>query len=108
MRWRDDGVEDDVVTSDQVSSGQPTIVPRWEWRTFGEPLTSAEHVLDDHEMQSDHVSDEVYLLSLQSDASVKVRDGLMDVKHLRDVDPDGLELWLPVMKGAFPLPAADV
>ena len=48
------------------------------------------------------------LLSVHSDASVKVRDSLMDVKHLREVDDDGLELWIPVMKGEFPLPASDV
>ena len=32
----------------------------------------------------------------------------MDVKHLEKVDDDGLEQWQPVMKAAFPLPAADV
>src|SRR3954452_425002 len=93
--------------SDQPNPGQQGIVPRWEWRTFGEPLDSAERVLAGFEMQSDHESDEIYMLSLHSDASVKVRDGLMDVKHLRDAD-DGLELWVPVMKGQFPLAAGDV
>jgi len=93
--------------SDQATPDQATIVPRWEWRTFGEPLDAAERFLAPFEMQSDHVSDEIYLLSLRSDASVKIRDGLMDVKHLRDED-DGLELWVPVMKGQFPLAASDV
>ena len=32
------------------------------------------------------------------DASVKVRDGLMDVKQLEHVDGDGLEQWRPVLK----------
>ena len=49
-----------------------------------------------------------YLLSLESDASVKVRDGLMDVKLLEAVDDDGLEQWKPVMKASFPLAAAGV
>ena len=40
-------------------------------------------------------SDEIYLLSEESDASVKVRDGLMDVKQLEAVDDDGLEQWRP-------------
>ena len=44
----------------------------------------------------------------QSDASVKVRDGLMDVKQLERVDDDGLEQWRPVLKAAFPLAADDV
>ncbi len=94
--------------SGQAGAGQPAIVARWEWRTFGEPLDAAERFLADFEMKSDHISDEVYLLSVHSDASVKVRDGLMDVKHLRQVDDGGLELWMPVMKGEFPLPASDV
>ena len=53
-------------------------------------------------------SDELYLLAGESDASVKVRDALMDVKHLLEDDDDGLEQWVPVMKGAFPVDAADV
>jgi exopolyphosphatase / guanosine-5'-triphosphate,3'-diphosphate pyrophosphatase len=53
-------------------------------------------------------SDEVYLLSEESDASVKIRDGLMDVKRLEAVDGHGLEQWRPVLKASFPLPAADV
>ena len=44
----------------------------------------------------------------RSEASVKVRDGLMDVKRLEHVDDDGLEQWRPVMKAAFPLAQADV
>ena len=52
-------------------------------------------------------SDEFYLLSAAG-ANVKVRDGLMDIKLLREVDGDGLERWEPVMKAGFPLPAAEV
>ena len=52
-------------------------------------------------------SDEVYLLSAAG-SNVKVRDGLMDIKFLREVDGDGLERWEPVMKAGFSLPAAEV
>jgi exopolyphosphatase/guanosine-5'-triphosphate,3'-diphosphate pyrophosphatase len=52
-------------------------------------------------------SDEVYLLSGAGD-NVKVRDALMDIKVLREVNADGLEQWTPVMKAGFPLPAAEV
>jgi exopolyphosphatase/guanosine-5'-triphosphate,3'-diphosphate pyrophosphatase len=81
-----------------VSSTLAGIVPRWEWRTFGDvavPLSGTPERVQD--------SDEVYLLSLESDASVKVRDGLMDVKLLESVDDAGLEQWRPVLKAAFPL-----
>jgi exopolyphosphatase / guanosine-5'-triphosphate,3'-diphosphate pyrophosphatase len=84
------------------------IVPRWEWRTFGDSFGSADTVLDLQQPERVQESDEVYLLSQQSDASVKVRDDLMDVKQLEAVSGDGLEQWRPVLKGAFPLPAADV
>ena len=52
-------------------------------------------------------SDETYLLSAEGVDAVKVRDGLMDVKHLEQVDDDGLELWKPVMKSPLPISAAD-
>ena len=94
--------------SGEQDQSQPAIVPRWEWRTFGEPLDGADAVLADFELKSDHDSDETYLLSVRGDASVKIRDGLMDVKHLRQVDDTGLELWVPVMKTQFPLATADV
>jgi exopolyphosphatase / guanosine-5'-triphosphate,3'-diphosphate pyrophosphatase len=55
-----------------------------------------------------HESDELYVLSQESDASVKVRDGLMDVKRLEAVDGNGLEQWRPVLKASFPLGAADL
>ncbi|HUO74744.1 MAG TPA: hypothetical protein VMU39_28520 [Solirubrobacteraceae bacterium] len=84
------------------------IVPRWEWRTFGGRFGDAEERLA--ALTSDRVqdSDETYVLSLESDASVKVRDGLMDVKRLEHVNDEGLEQWRPVLKEAFPLSRADV
>jgi len=53
-------------------------------------------------------TDEVYLLSAESAYTVKVRNELMDVKHLEHVNKDGLEQWTPVLKAAFPLTEADV
>ena len=40
-------------------------------------------------------------------ANVKIRDGLMDIKVLREVDGAGLERWEPVMKQGFPMSAED-
>ena len=84
------------------------LVPRWEWRTFGEGFGPAEEAFAALTAERVQESDELYLLAEESDASVKVREGLMDVKHLEAVDDDGLEQWVPVMKAAFPLAAADV
>jgi exopolyphosphatase/guanosine-5'-triphosphate,3'-diphosphate pyrophosphatase len=84
-----------------------TIIPRWEWRVFGDDLGAAEDALAALTPGPVVESDELYLLC-PSDAIVKVRGGLVDVKLLREVDADGLERWEPVLKLGFPLPAAEV
>jgi exopolyphosphatase / guanosine-5'-triphosphate,3'-diphosphate pyrophosphatase len=83
------------------------IIPRWEWRVFGTGFGAAEVAFADLTPGPIAESDEVYLLSAAG-SNVKVRDGLMDIKFLREVDGDGLERWEPVMKAGFPLPAAEV
>lgn len=85
-----------------------TITPRWEWRTFGDAFGAAEERFAALTPARVEESDETYLLSVHSDASVKVRGGLMDVKHLEAVDANGLEQWFPILKAEFPLPVADV
>jgi exopolyphosphatase/guanosine-5'-triphosphate,3'-diphosphate pyrophosphatase len=85
-----------------------TIVPRWEWRTFGASFGAAEERLAALVPERIQESDEVYLLAVGSDESVKLRGGQADVKRLERIDDRGLELWRPVLKAAFPLPAADV
>jgi exopolyphosphatase/guanosine-5'-triphosphate,3'-diphosphate pyrophosphatase len=84
------------------------IVPRWEWRTFGDDLGAAEERLAALEPERVQDSDESYLLSRHSDASVKVRDGLMDVKRLEATNEDGLEQWRPVLKTEFTLSTQDL
>jgi exopolyphosphatase/guanosine-5'-triphosphate,3'-diphosphate pyrophosphatase len=84
------------------------IVPRWEWRTFGEGFGAAEATFAALSPERVQQSDELYLLSERGGDTVKVRDELMDVKHLERVNDDGLEQWVPVMKAPFPLTAADV
>ena len=80
------------------------IIPRWEWRSFGQHFGDAETCLMAHCPDKLQHSDEIYLLSLSSDANVKIRDGLMDIKQLEQTDAHGFELWRPVLKEAFPLP----
>ncbi len=86
----------------------PEIVPRWEWRVAGEPAEAAARRLADLASESPRESDELYVLSANAEDSVKVRDGLLDVKHLERVSDEGLQQWRPVLKAAFPLSAADV
>ena len=85
-----------------------TIIPRWEWRTFGRSFGEADRRLAGLAPSKEHDSEEVYLLSTRSPSAVKVRDGLMDVKQLTAVDTDGLERWKPVMKAGFPISADDL
>ena len=85
-----------------------TVAARWEWRSFGADFGSAESRFSSLSPERVEDSDEVYLLAVDSDASVKVRGGLMDVKHLLRENEDGLEQWTPVLKAQFPLTAANV
>ena len=85
-----------------------TIIPRWEWRTFGGDLGAAASRLQALEPTGVQISDEVYLLSAARDANVKVRDALMDIKQLEEINADGLEQWRPVLKAGFPLPTETV
>ena len=85
----------------------PEIVPRWEWRGFAAGFGAAEEPLQPPDARVVE-SDELYLLSTLGAAIVKVRDGLMDVKQLQEVDEHGLEQWVPVLKAEFPLTVADL
>jgi exopolyphosphatase / guanosine-5'-triphosphate,3'-diphosphate pyrophosphatase len=80
---------------------------RWEWRTFGEQFGGADERLGSVEPERVVDTDETYVLTSQSVDAVKVRFGLMDVKHLEQVNADGLELWKPVMKSPLPISKAE-
>ena len=79
---------------------------RWEWRTFGADLLDAGLDLGTPTADAEH-SDELYLLSPTGE-NVKVRDGLLDIKVLREIDSTGLQRWEPLVKAPFPLTSADV
>ncbi len=79
---------------------------RWEWRTFGSRFGIAETRFAALTPTAVQESDELYLLG--GAANVKIRDELLDIKILQEVDANGLERWAPVMKQSFPLSAADV
>jgi exopolyphosphatase/guanosine-5'-triphosphate,3'-diphosphate pyrophosphatase len=86
-------------------AAMPEIVPRWEWRTFGERFGDAESRFAALEPERIQEGEELYILSRGTDGNVKVRDELLDVKHLEHVNDDGLEQWVPVMKASFPISA---
>ena len=87
------------------------IIPRWEWRTFGQRFGDADAAFAAMTSTGVADSDETYLLGTGSGAPsdvVKIRFDLMDIKVLREVSAAGLERWEPILKVGFPMPAADV
>jgi len=60
------------------ASQETAIVPRWEWRTFGERFDVAADELGALAPDRIEESDEIYLLSLDGTDTVKVRGGLVD------------------------------
>jgi exopolyphosphatase/guanosine-5'-triphosphate,3'-diphosphate pyrophosphatase len=90
-----------------MTGGLTGIIPRWEWRTFGDHFPDAEAAFGRLESTGVQESDEVYLLAGARNG-VKIRDDLMDVKILREVSAEGLERWEPVLKASFPMSPDDV
>ena len=92
-----------------ITEGEAKIVPRWEWRTFDASLNAIEgRIAAALEQVAPHTSAEIYLLRLGGPQNAKIRDGILDVKRLQQVDVNGLELWEPVLKAKFPLSQNDV
>ena len=78
------------------------IIPRWEWRTFGESFGEAEDLIKANQAKV-RESSEVYILSSESNDNTKVRDMLMDIKYLVQINEDKLEQWNPLLKASFPI-----
>lgn len=86
----------------------PLVIPRWEWRTFAPSLASLRKRLAGSVAGPGRESREVHVLCLKSSHNTRIRLGGVDLRWRHQVRPDGLELWDPVLKCAFPLPASFV
>lgn len=89
------------------------IVPRAEFRVFGRDIIegvkarmwNGKTVL----FQARRMPAETYFLSTRtSEANVKVRDGLLDIKTKTGETPEGYEIFQPRGKFQFPVPKADL
>ena len=81
----------------------PSVVPRWEWRTFfseGLPLALRQRFSDG--VAQLRAKDETYILSLATPHSVVIRDGRLEVKLLEAFER-GLERWRPAVTRDFPI-----
>ncbi|MFZ0013972.1 MAG: Ppx/GppA family phosphatase [Acidimicrobiia bacterium] len=84
------------------------VVNRWEWRAFGARLDSAERLLSTLTPLGEPTeTEETYILG-PGNVNVKIRFGLLDIKKLGEIDENGLELWAPISKSEFPIPADEV
>ncbi len=84
------------------------IIPRWEWRTFGENLEDGIKAIQAYPEGKVRQSSEIYILSEHSNDNTKIRDELMDIKTLIRVNKDGLEQWTPILKAGFPIHITDL
>jgi len=80
---------------------------RWEWRTFGDDFGAVDDAAANLSATAVQESDEVYFLAAGGE-NVKIRDGVLDVKVLREIDGVGLHRWEPILKATFPLSPTDV
>lgn len=79
------------------------IIPRWEWRTFGDKFNISEEKIKNNKLGNFKRSSEKYILSRNSNENCKIRDDLMDIKSLQQVNDDKLEQWYPTLKETFPM-----
>jgi hypothetical protein len=89
------------------------IVPRAEFRVFGQGVidTVRAHMYNGKTVlfQARRMPAETYFLSVHtSDANVKVRDGLLDIKTKVGETPEGYEIFQPRGKFKFPVSRADL
>jgi hypothetical protein len=89
------------------------IVPRAEFRVFGQGVveTVRAHMYNGKTIlfQARRMPPETYFLSVNtSDANVKVRDGLLDIKTKVGETPEGYEIFQPRGKFQFPVSRADL
>ncbi|KQC05527.1 MAG: hypothetical protein APR54_08170 [Candidatus Cloacimonas sp. SDB] len=85
------------------------IIPRWEWRTFGDDLSKGEEEIKKCGTPRNRESSEIYILSAKSNDNTKIRDELMDIKSPIRINKDtGLEQWTVLAKSAFPIHINDL
>jgi len=85
------------------------IIPRWEWRTFGDDLSKGEKNIKEFGNARHRESKEIYILSKNSNDNTKIRDELMDIKSpIRISEKTGLEQWTVLAKSAFPIHINDL
>ena len=92
----------------ESDGAQIVMPPRWEWRTFAGSLAELEAKLGCLAQVPPRHSEELYLVNGRSPHNAKIRDGLLDVKRIKQTASTGLELWEAALKRGFPISAPTI
>lgn len=87
---------------DTQGAAMQDVILRWEWRMFA-PKLSRNILTLIGEPREARFTRENYILSFASPDNVKVRDDVIDIKLVEQVDRHGLQQWRPALKSNFPL-----
>lgn len=91
-----------TLTSDVPTREGKASPNSWEWRVFARPgLGRHVAAYAGGVISSAHV--DVYFISGNPRANIKIREGRVQLKCLARSSDDGLELWRPEFEEAFPL-----
>lgn len=76
---------------------------RWEWRVFSKrPFDALAPLFDRLQPSNRKQNTDIYIVSPDTDANLKIRNNMLDVKTLLEKSPGGAERWSPVFRCSFP------
>ena len=76
---------------------------RWEWRLFAsEPFAFLAPLFARLTPANSKKNSDIYLISPATNANLKIRNTMLDVKTLLATAPSGAERWSPAFRCAFP------
>jgi hypothetical protein len=86
-----------------VVAASPPVAARWEFRWMDHALPADADAIARWSPGPVTTSAETYLVSFRTAHNAKLRQGVVDLKRLRQISADGLEQWEPVLKSPGPL-----
>jgi len=87
-----------------MSYAAPLQMPRWEWRTFAPSQAKLHDFLSGISNAEDQGFHEISLLCPRSMHDVQIRGEGIRLKWRKQIGPEGLELWDPILRSTFPCP----
>lgn len=76
---------------------------RWEWRIFSEkPLNRLAPLFKKLHRANAKKNRDLYVVSRLTDANLKIREGMLEIKIMLEASPCGAERWRPAFRCPFP------